>query len=97
MAKKNISPNQQRMHSYAKGGGLNGSKNGRSVLDEAQLGTAIKAIAKGVKKVIPKVKKFITDLSGTTVDKELLKNTGYARKIDLERGIKNRAKGTGSN
>ena len=44
-----------------------------------------------------KIKKIYTDYKGTTYDPELLKNTGYARKVDLEKGIKNRKQSTGSN
>jgi len=101
MAKKNISQNRERMYSYAKGGGLKGFKNGGDVLQQAQLAGAVKAIVKGVKKsakkVIPKIKKVITDLKGTTYDEDMLKNTGYARQVDLDKAIKNRKIGTGSN
>ena len=97
MAKKNISASQKRMHGYAKNGGLMGYTNGGDVLPQAQVGAAVKSIVKGVKKVIPKIKKIYTDYKGTTYDPELLKNTGYARKVDLEQAIKNRKQGTGSN
>ena len=49
------------------------------------------------KKIAPKIKKIYTDFQGTTVDPTLLKNTGYARKVDLDKAIKNRKKSTGSN
>jgi len=97
MAKKNISPNRERMYTYAKGGGLQGFQNGGDVLQKAQLGGIARGIVKGVKKVIPKIKKMYTDYKGTTYDPELLKNTGYARQVDLEKGIKNRKQSTGSN
>ena len=101
MAKKNISARQKRMHGYAKNGGLMGYTNGGDVLPQAQLGVAVREIAKSVaknaKKVIPKIKKIYTDYKGTTYDPELLKNTGYARKVDLEQGVKHRKQGTGSN
>ena len=98
MGNKKTSANTERMYSYAKGGGLNGFRNGGGVLDQKQLGGLVKAGVKAVKKIVPKIKKVISDLSGTTVDKDLLKNTGYARKVDLENAIKRRKTNTtGSN
>ena len=97
MAKKNISQNRERMHSYAKSGGLKGITSGGGVLDQKQFGGVAKVIKAAVKKVVPKVKKFITDIQGKTYDKDMLKNTGYARQVDLDNAIKNRKIGTGSN
>tara|TARA_R100000544_G_C2211071_1_gene51969 strand:- start:42 stop:335 length:294 start_codon:yes stop_codon:yes gene_type:complete len=97
MAKKNISPNRERMYAYAKGGGLQGFQNGGDVLPKAQLGAGVKAIIKAVKKAVPKIKKMYTDYKGTTFDADMLENTGYARQVDLDRAIKNRKKATGSN
>ena len=91
------SRNKERMHSYAKGGGLMGYTKGGSVLDEKQLGGIVKAVKPFIKKAANKIKKIYTDYKGTTYDPELLENTGYARKVDLERGIKNRKQSTGSN
>jgi|TARA_R110001632_G_scaffold179999_2_gene300063 hypothetical protein len=53
MAKKNITPNKERMYSYAKSGGLNGFRNGGGVLDNKQRGglvSVIKKVAKNVKR-----------------------------------------------
>ena len=97
MAQKKISQNRARMQAYAKGGGLNGFRNGGSVLDKKSIGGIVKAVKPVIKKVITKARDFFTDLNGTTYDPELLKNTGYARKVDLEKGIKNRKQSTGSN
>jgi len=97
MAKKNITANKARMFSYAKGGGLKGITSGGGVLDQKQFGGVSKVIKAAVKKVVPKVKKFITDIQGKTYDKDMLKNTGYARQVDLDNAIKNRKIGTGSN
>ena len=91
------SRNKERMHSYANGGGLMGYTKGGSVLDEKQLGGIVKAVKPFIKKAVTKARDFFTDLNGTTYDPELLKNTGYARKVDLEKGIKNRKQSTGSN
>ena len=93
-----ITPNKKRMQAYAKGGGLMGYRNGGGVLDQKQLGGVAKALKPVIKKVITKAKNFFSDLNGTTVDPELLKNTGYARKVDLENAIKGKKKNTtGSN
>lgn len=89
--------NKKRMHSYAKGGGLMGYTKGGSVLDEKQFGGIAKAVKPFVKKAVGKLKKIYTDYKGTTYDPDLLQNTGYARKVDLEKGIKNRKQSTGSN
>ena len=91
------SRNKERMHSYAKGGGLMGYTKGGSVLDEKQWGGVAKHVGPFIKKAANKIKKIYTDYKGTTYDPELLENTGYARKVDLEKGVKNRKKSTGSN
>ena len=91
------SRNKKRMQAYAKEGCLMGYTTGGSVLDEKQLGGIAKAVKPFIKKAASKLKKIYTDYKGTTYDPELLENTGYARKVDLEKGIKNRKQATGSN
>ena len=54
MTKKNITPNKERMYSYAKSGGLNGFRNGGGVLDKKQLGGFVKLLKALGKKVVAK-------------------------------------------
>lgn len=65
MAKKNITPNKERMYSYAKNGGLNGFRNGGSVLDKKQIG----GIAKALKPIIKKASSSLKNVAGEWVDK----------------------------
>ena len=58
MAQKKISQNRARMQAYAKGGGLNGFRNGGSVLDKKSIGGIAKALKPVIKKVKTKNKKY---------------------------------------
>ena len=49
MGNKKMSANTERLYAYAKGGGLNGFRNGEGVLDKKQFGGAAKAAAKALK------------------------------------------------
>jgi hypothetical protein len=92
-----MTPNKKRMQAYAKRGGLMGYRNGGDVLDQKQFGGVARFFKTAAKKIAPKIKKIYTDFQGTTVDPTLLKNTGYARQVDLDKAIKHRKKSTGSN
>lgn len=71
MAKKNITPNKERMYSYAKNGGLNGFRNGGGVLDKKQLGGIVKALKPIIKKAVAKAgnSSSLKNLPGEWVDK----------------------------
>jgi len=51
MGNKKMSANTERLYAYAKGGGLNGFRNGGGVLDKKQLGGFLKSAAKNIKKI----------------------------------------------
>tara|TARA_R110001606_G_scaffold369861_1_gene526101 strand:- start:274 stop:552 length:279 start_codon:yes stop_codon:yes gene_type:complete len=68
MAKKNITPNKERMYSYAKSGGLNGFRNGGGVLDKKQLGGIAKALKPIIKKAVAKNVKRGAKAMTPTVD-----------------------------
>lgn len=69
MAKKNITPNKERMYSYAKGGGLMGYMNGGGVLDNKQGGGGIVSAVKAITKNIPKAQSALKHLAGEWVNK----------------------------